>query len=360
MTLECGDLLVRAASGDQFQISRSVRDKVLQERQSLLIADLDQDAALRASHTLVSQAVRSLIAVPLQTRDQVIGLIYVDSSGAPSHFDEDDLDVLTFLANIAATRIEQARLLEIEGRERLLSQELDQAAEIQRSLLPKETPAFPALDIAAYSIPCRAVGGDFYDYLNLPDGRLGLLLGDVAGKGLPAALLMSGLMARAQVIAEISSDPGEIVTRLNRTVCHSCPGNRFITLFLVALDEKTGAFEYCNAGHNPPFLVRENGTVEMLEASGAVVGVFGGYAYKSTGGQLNPGDAILIYSDGVSEAVTEGKVEFTEERLLETFRGAYSLKPDEAIGVIREAVLTFAAGYPAQDDFTLAVVRRPA
>ena len=183
MTLEDGVLVPQAAIGDQFQISRTIRDRVLERKESLLIADLSLDESLKSAQTLVFQRVRSLMAAPLQIRDQVTGLIYVDSPEVMGTFKEDDLGVLTVLANIAAARIEQARLLEVENQQRLLRQELDQAAEIQRNLFPKVTPDAPGMEVAGLSEPCRAVGGDFYDYLRLPDGRLAVLLGDVAGKG---------------------------------------------------------------------------------------------------------------------------------------------------------------------------------
>lgn len=359
LTLENDELVPGAALGDEFQISSTVRDRVLYKRESLLIADLHLDESLKDSRTLLGQKVRSLMAVPLQTRDKVIGLIYVDSPEEIGVFNADDLGLLTVLANIAAARIENARLLDVEEKERLLRQELEQAAEIQRSLFPKHTPAIRGIELCGASIPCQAVGGDFYDYLPLPDGRLGILIGDVAGKGLPAALLMSGLLARAQVLAGFASSPAEIIARLNRIFADSCPGNRFVTLFLLALDPATGAFSYCNAGHNPPYLVHRSGTSEMLTIGGPVVGIFGGLNYAEGTGTLNRGDLLLLFSDGVSEAQAEGGAEFGEDTLLDLVRQHRHESGAAVIASIRQAVEAFQAGAPAQDDSTLVAVRRP-
>ncbi|HEY3439807.1 MAG TPA: SpoIIE family protein phosphatase [Paludibaculum sp.] len=359
LTLENGELVPGAALGDEFQISSAVRDRVLHKRESLLIADLHLDQSLKDSRTLMGQKVRSLMAVPLQTRDKVIGLIYVDSPDEVNVFNTDDLGLLTVLANIAAARIENARLLEVEEKEQLLRQELEQAAEIQRSLFPKQTPAIRGIELCGASIPCRAVGGDFYDYLPLPDGRLGILIGDVAGKGLPAALLMSGLLARAQVLAGFSSSPVEIISRLNKIFAASCPGNRFVTLFLLALDPASGSFSYCNAGHNPPYLIHRSGASEMLTAGGPVVGIFGGLTYAEGAGTLNPGDLLLLFSDGVSEAQSPEGCEFGEHTLLELVRRHRAESCISVITAIRSAVEEFQNGAHAHDDSTLVAVRRP-
>ena len=359
LTIENGELVPGAAIGDEFQISSTVRDRVLEKRESLLIADLHLDESLKDSRTLMGQKVRSLMAVPLQTGDKVIGLIYVDSPGELAVFTTDDLGLLTVLANIAAARIEHARLLEVEETEHLLRQELEQAAEIQRSLFPKQTPAVRGIELCGASIPCRAVGGDLYDYLPLPDGRLGILIGDVAGKGLPAALLMSGLLARAQVLAGFSSSPVEIITRLNRIFAATCPGNRFVTLFLLALDPASGSFSYCNAGHNPPYLIHRSGASEMLTTGGPVVGIFGGLNYAEGTGVLNPGDLLLLFSDGVSEAQSPDGREYGEHTLLELVRRHRTESGISIITTIRQAVEEFQAGAPAHDDSTLVAVRRP-
>ncbi|HUQ92767.1 MAG TPA: PP2C family protein-serine/threonine phosphatase, partial [Bryobacteraceae bacterium] len=212
--------------------------------------------------------------------------------------------------------------------------------------------------LAGLSIPCRSVGGDFFDYLQLPQGLVGVLLGDVAGKGLPAALLMSSLMARVQVLAEVTSDPAELVTRLNRIFALSCPANRFVTFFLLVLDPATGEFTYCNAGHNPPYLRRASGEIEQLADGGPVVGVLKKFTYHGVKGQLNAGDSILLYSDGVTEARSPLDEEFGEERLEAMVRECPGCHASELLRRLHLPVEMFMSTAPSADDLTMVVLRR--
>jgi pSer/pThr/pTyr-binding forkhead associated (FHA) protein len=242
LTMDSGTLTMRAAKGDNFRISRAVRDRVVESKESLLIIDTAQDAGLKGSETIMQQNVRSLMAVPLQTRDTVIGLLYVDAQNQLRTFSPDDLNVLTVLANVAAIRVEHTRLGEVEAHDRFLQRELDQAAEIQRNLLPKHAPSVKGLELAGVSLPCRSVGGDYFDYLKMAGGRIGIICGDVAGKGMAAALMMSSVQARAQMLCEETMNLGTFMTRLNRSVCASCPGNRFITFFMCIFHPESGDF----------------------------------------------------------------------------------------------------------------------
>ncbi|MSV34798.1 MAG: FHA domain-containing protein [Bryobacterales bacterium] len=229
MTLEGGELLTKAQRGAGFKISSTVRDRVLKEKASLLVRDAMRDQALKEQKSIVQQRVRGMIAVPLQTNDRVIGLIYVDSPDMIREFTKEDLGLLTVMANVAAIRIEHVRLLEIELTERAMAKELEQAAHIQMGLLPSKPPNVEGLDIAGNTAPCHTVGGDYYDYLEFPDGRIAMLVGDVAGKGMPASLLMSSLQARVKVLFEEGDRLSEKITRLNKTTTASTPDNRFIT-----------------------------------------------------------------------------------------------------------------------------------
>ena len=252
MTLEGKELVVQAALGEGFRISNTVRDRVIKEKTSLLVRDARLDEAFADRMSIVQQQIRSMLAVPLQTDDRVIGLIYLDSPHFIKEFTKEDLSLLTVMANVAAIRIEHTRLAEVEQAERLHAKQLEQAAEIQRGLLPVQAPNVPGVDLAGYNAACHTVGGDYYDFLPYPDGRVGLLVGDVAGKGMPAALLMSSLQARVQVLFDDPTNLAALVTRLNRIITSNCPSNRFITFFISVLDPKTGELTYVNAGHNPP------------------------------------------------------------------------------------------------------------
>src|SRR5581483_1244372 len=190
-----GSLVSRAERGRGLKMSSAVQDIVLKERRSLLVRDarLENEFGFRAS--IVAQDIRSILAVPLQTDENAIGLIYLDSPFFVREFTADDLNVVTVLANIAAIRIEHARSAEEREARRLLDQDLARAAEIQQGILPKDPPPVSACDLAAFNLPCRTVGGDYYNFITYPDGQLALFVADVSGKGLPAALLVSSLHA---------------------------------------------------------------------------------------------------------------------------------------------------------------------
>ena len=358
MTLDNGALAMRAARGEGFRISSSVRDRVMERRESLLIADAQADSGLRDSRTIVEMGVRSLIAVPVQTDRQVIGLLYLDSAHFLFPFTEDDLALATVLANIAAIRIENARLTELELADRMIQHELKQAIEIQRGLLPKAAPEVPGYDIAGMSVPCRFVSGDYFDYLHCGPNRLSVLVGDVSGKGLSAALLLAGVQARAQMLAETCARVDEFVTRLNRGLAEVLPGNRFVTLCAVHLDAASGRFAYSNAGHNPPILLRANGDAEDLTVGGPVLGLLKNAPFAAAAGQLEPGDALLLFSDGASEAESPDEEQFGEERLEDLFVALRREPAARIVERLHEAVTAHMAGRAASDDVTLVVLKR--
>lgn len=361
MTLENGELIVRAARGEGFRISNAVRDRLLRDKASLLVRDARLDRILKESMSIVEQQIRSILAVPLQTDNRVIGIIYLDSPHFVHEFTKEDLNLLTVMANIAAIRIEHARLAEVEAAERAFARDMSQAADIQRRLLPTKVPQAPGIELAGYNAACRTVGGDYYDFIPFPGGEIGMIVGDVAGKGMPAALMMSSLQARVQVLFDEPHDLASRVARLNRSVAINCPDNRFITFFVGALDPKTGEFIYCNAGHNPGVLVRTNGDIEWLSGGGVVLGILPQAEYAQETRRIDAGDTVVLYSDGVTEAFRPGAdEEFGEQRLaaaIAELRG----QPAMAIvdGVIQR-LTSWMGGIPAADDITLVVARRMA
>lgn len=358
MTLENGELVARAAQGDNFQISTTVRDRVVNDKASLLVVDTLYDADFRERRSIVDQRVRSLMAVPLQTRDEAIGLLYVDTVNILQPFTPEDLNLLTVMANVAAIRLEQARLVEIEQTERMLARDLAQAAEIQRRFLPEAPPEVAGYELAGHNIPCRTVGGDYYDFIPYGDGKLALLVGDVAGKGMPAALMMSNLQAHIQVLAELGGPVGSVMQRLNRAIAVRCPLNRFITFFIGVLDPATGELTYCNAGHNPPVLVRREGSIERLEGGGMVLGIFPGANYEHYTTMLEPGDLLALFSDGVSEAVSAEGEEFAEDHIGELLVQRRDAPIEKVLSDIMTELGEWTAGEPFADDVTLVLVRR--
>jgi len=358
MTIEGERLVVKANKGEGFHISTAVRDRVLNEKSSMLVRDTQLDDAFRERMSIVEQKVRTLMAVPLQTKDRTIGLIYVDSPNMFRAFTKEDLSLLTVMANVAAIRIEHARLAEVEETERRMARELQQAAEIQRSFLPAGAPQVAGADLAGYNAPCRTVGGDYFDFFEYPNGRVAMVLGDVSGKGMPASLMMMGLQARVQVLADEPQNLAAVINRLNKITCQNCPSNRFITFFMCVLNAATGELTYCNAGHNPPVLVRADGTVEYLDGGGPVLGILPVANFSEYRAKLAPGDVLAIYSDGVTEAMNGNEEEFGDERFAEALKANRHKGAAEIVDSVTQALTAFAAGSPAADDITLVVARR--
>jgi serine phosphatase RsbU (regulator of sigma subunit) len=359
LTLEDDELVLRASEGEGFTISTSVRDRVLSDRCSLMISDALLDAAFREQRSIVSQRVRSIMAVPLQTGDRVIGLIYVDTGALIRPFSQEDLDLLTVMANVAAIRIEHARLALVEQSEKLMETEFLQANEIQRGLLPAEVPVCEGYDLAGFNLPCRSVGGDYYDFLPYSDGQLALVVGDVSGKGMAAALMMSSLQARVHMLIETRPNPAEAVTVLNRNIAPRCPLGKFITFFYCLLEPSTGKIRYSNAGHNYPLLIRANGAVQQLRGNGMVLGIREGSEYHILDERLGHGDMLVLYSDGVTEARRPvDEEEFGDQRLAKFLSAQQGNPPAAIIDSLVEHVREWTGQQSFADDFTAVLVRR--
>ncbi|HEY3454883.1 MAG TPA: SpoIIE family protein phosphatase [Bryobacteraceae bacterium] len=360
ITIEAGgEVKTRAIRGEGLRISTAVRDRVIEQRKSLLVPDTSVDLDFAARQSILAQEIRSFMAVPLQTDEQVIGFIYLDSPRLLLEFTVKELNLVTVMANIAAIRIEHARLIEAEKARLLLAGELERAAEIQRRLLPAKPPDIAGLDLAGYNAPCRTVGGDYYDFLPYPDGRIALLIGDVSGKGMGAALLMSSLQARSRVVFETPGDLSAQVSHLNRITAANCPGNCFITFCAVVLDPKSGELRYCNAGHNSPLLLHASGEFESLESTGLVLGLFPNASFEQKACRLAPDDVLLLFSDGVTEACRPDiDEEFGEERLVGLVRDQQGQSASAILDAIKSEITSFTGGAAAADDVTLVVARR--
>lgn len=358
LTREDGEVEVRARRGEGFRISSAVRDQVLEERKSILVRDIDLDEKFRGRQSLVLHNVRGMMAVPLQTDDRCLGLVYVDSHLSAKEFTELDLNLLTVLANVAAIRLEHERLAEVERVERELQWDLDQAAEIQQALLPLEAPAIEGWEIVAHNQPCKTVGGDYYDAFPCPDGRLALVLADVSGKGTAAALMMCGLQARVRMIGQQFDDPTEVLERLNRSIVESSPGNRFVSLVLCFVRLEDGTIECGNAGHNPPLLLRAAGGHEEIPAGGPVLGILEEADFASQSFVMAPGDLLAAYSDGVTESADARDREYGEERLLEFLRTRQGGTVASVPGDLMAALDRWRGGQPPADDTTVLLLRR--
>ena len=345
-------------SGSVISVSRTIADRVLQNKESILTSDAQLDDRFRLGQSVEAQQLRSVMCVPLWNNRDVIGLIYLDNRHRAGLFREDNLRIMSFLANVAAVKIENARLFEQVVAAERMEQELQKAAEIQDHLLPSQGPPIPGYEVFGSSVPCRAVGGDYFDYIALPGGRYGLALGDVAGKGLPAALLMCMFQAGLHALCEMDLAPDDTISRLNQILCRRLPANRFVTFFFGVLDPARHTLTFVNAGQNPPCRLGKNEAIDRLTATGPPLGLFAGATYTARTLDLSPGDLVLCFSDGATEGRSAADEEFGEERLIGIVRESRGDKPEVIVQKATSAVERHSAASPRQDDTTLVVLKR--
>jgi phosphoserine phosphatase RsbU/P len=304
---------------------------------------------------------RHLLAVPVQVEAGPRGLLAVgdkESRRGVGPFLPGDRRTLSLFANQAALALENARLhLQALEKERL-EREMHLAAEIQRQILPKGAPQVPGYQLAGWNRPARQVGGDYYDLFHLGGSRLGLVVGDVSGKGIPAALMVSTLHSALRLLLDQSEFGPGLLERLNRHIVESSMPNKFITMLLAELNPETGVLHYLNAGHNPGILVRRDGRVEELGPGGVPLGLLPSARYKSRAVTLERGDLLCLYSDGITEAESPADEEFGMGRLTDLLRQFPGGPLQELLEEIPAVVGRFSQGRPQGDDQTLVLVRR--
>ena len=359
LKVKVAQLRDRKGNVGEIRVSRTIMEEVVGKGKSVLTADAQQDPLLMSS-TMMLQPVRSVLAVPLGVGDKVFGIIYADSPMAEGRFSEDHLKVLTTLASVAAIRVENARLLENQMERQRLENELQLASEIQQRFQPTASPQLPGYEFQGISFPCYEIGGDYYDFIRKDDGRLVITLGDVSGKGTAAALLMSSLHAAVHAQCSATNSIVDTICAVNRYLAENIPSNRFVTLFYAELDPITGVLSFINAGHNPPLIVHAGGTVENLSSGGLPLGIRPDATYREGRTQLQNGDVLVIYSDGVSEAPNAEGEEFGTARLQEVVARNIDASAAGIRDRIEAALTKFAQGTPASDDITLVIAKRMA
>ena len=349
----------RAGEVGEIRVSRNVLDEVVIRGKSVLTSDAQHDPRF-ASGTVVLQGVRSVLAVPLGVADKVFGIIYADSPIAEGRFTEDHLKVLTTLASVAAIRVENTRLMEERMERERLERELALASEIQQRFQPTAPPVVLGYELQGISFPCYEIGGDYYDFIERDDGRLVIALGDVSGKGTAAALLMSSLHAAVHAQSGSHDTLVDTISAVNRYLADNIPANRFVTLFYAELDPESGALSFLNAGHNPPLIIHSAGTVEQLASGGLPLGIKRDADYREGRTQLLHGDVLVIYSDGVTEAMSPSGEEFGPTRLYEVVSRNIEASAAGIRDRIESSLTKFSQGTSAADDITLVIVKRQA
>jgi serine phosphatase RsbU (regulator of sigma subunit) len=316
----------------------------------------------------VAPAFRSVIFAPLRAKQRNLGLIVLaNEAGDP--YPAADLKLLNTIALQTAAAIENSVLCAqmvdaARYREQLtaIEREMDTARAIQHSLLPRTFPPFPErtdFDIHAQMTSARAVGGDFFDFFLIDDDHLGLVIGDVSGKGTPAALYMAMTHTHVKTVAMRGMTPEDCMGEVNRILRVDNASAMFATCFYGILNTRTGDLRYSNAGHNQPYRIGSDGAITPLEARGGTpLGLFPWKKYDGATAQLDPGDALFLFTDGVPEASNEKLDDFTDERLIEVLRDAAALPAREVVDKVHTRLLAFTAGAPQSDDITMVSVRR--
>jgi len=339
--------------------SRSLLHEVIDKGMVAHVVDSAVDERFAESRSLMMSGLRSFIAAPLLDAQGALGMIVVGAALGVRSFKDEDLELLVSLASVAALRIRNVRLVAEAMERQRLEQEVRLARQIQVALLPATLPVVPGWELHGGNMPSRGVSGDFYKLLVRGDGRtFALFVADVSGKGVAASLLTASLEALSALPLEGSEPPDRICEQVGALLHRRTPPEKYATAFLGTLDPETGALSWTNAGHNPALLLRASGAREWLKACGVPLGLLPGARYATNVTTMEPGDALLVYTDGITEALNPEDEEFGEARLVEAAARHASLPLREMEAGLEKELDAFARGVPFHDDRTLVIVRR--
>ncbi len=334
----------------RLKVGEGVMGWVAKTGKGEIVPDVSQDPR----YVMAKENTKSELAASLMSEGKVIGVFNLESE-KPNAYDEEDLLLLTTFASQAAVAVENALLHEEVTQKKLLDKDLALARQIQRSFLPKLRPRIPGFDISGINLPSQQVGGDYYDFIHIADRQLGLVVGDVSGKGISASLIMASF--RASLIAEVRNNYaiGKILKKVNNLLYESTEEDKFVSAIYGVLDTQGRVFTYANAGHNPPILLGRGGKISYLDTGGIVLGWLYNSVYQEDRIKLTPGNILVMYTDGVTEATNQQGEEFGVDRLLEIIKENIGLAARALRLKIVEEVRSFT---PSQgDDLTLVVVK---
>ncbi len=350
----------RGDSDETVKLSKTVLQTVMDEKKAILSADAGSDARFQAAESISSLSIRSMMCVPLLSLgNEVMGVIHIDTQNPIATFRKDDLEILLAVAGQAALTYESARLLASYVEKQKQDNEMNIAAGVQHALLPDSYPTVDGYEFFACYEAAQAVGGDYYDIIPLPNGKICLAFGDVAGKGVPASLVMSRISSAVRTTVEFVQQPDLAVGRINNHMCAKAVEGRFVTFVLIILDTINHKISLANAGHMSPMVRRADGSIEEFDDSvvGVPLGVIEDMEYTLQERDILPGESVVVYTDGVSEAMNHASDLYSMERLKEIV----SASPADVVQLgtaIRADVKKHANGRPQNDDITLMVFGR--
>jgi len=347
-------------SGERLRISRTIVNGVLATKEAILSADAAADARFDMAESIVDFHIRSMMCVPLVTRDgKALGVIQVDTLNQRNRFGREDLEVLASVACQAAYAVENAQLHELALREQALDRELALAHKVQRGFLPAAPPQVDGYGFYEFYEPAHELGGDYYDYVSLPNGRLGVVVADVAGKGISASLLMAKLSSDTRYCLASEATPAGAMARLNRIFCNSGWEDRFVTMVLTVLDPQRHEVTIVNAGHLPPLLRRSAASVvSIAEAETRLpLGVLHDVDYMQHTLTIEPGDSLVLYTDGITEAMNDVGELYGSQRLWQKLQATSGTVRALGRGVLDD-VRRFVGTRPQSDDMCVACFGR--
>ncbi len=330
---------------------------MLKNKKPLLINDFFTDDRFHA-FTDGEFPIRSLLSVPLLSKGRMIGLLSTFNKNADDGFSQDDQRLLSIIATQSAQAIENARLLEEEQALLRMQDELRLACEIQTQLLPTVTPRIEGYDIAGIAIPAKEVGGDYYDFIEIDEEHIAFCLGDVSGKGMPASLLMANLQAAVRMQAMHNEAIDASLDRLNRLLFCSTAAEKFATFFYAVLNTRTNELRYANAGHQYPYHFTSEGDYSELASTGVVLGILESTSFEEKTLKFEEGELLVVYSDGITDAVNLKDEEFGENKLIQCIRKNLPNKASDIVDDIFRTVQQHSGDAAQMDDMTLLVIKR--
>ena len=350
----------RVDGDDQVHVSMTIVRKAMESSEGILSANALDDTRFRASESLASLRIRSMICAPLITKEAgAIGVIQITTNNATSQFRLEDLDLLISVASQVSLAVENSFLVQQAIHQRDLERDLEFATQVQLGFLPNSRPKIPGYDFFDYYEPAQRVGGDYFDYISLPNGRLAVTVADVAGKGVPAALLMARLYSSVRYHLLSQTDVAAAMTGLNAEISVSGLGHRFITCAVAVIDPATHEVVLVNAGHLPPIRKLSNGKAEPIgiTESGMPLGILPDQKFQSSKFSLSPGESWLIFTDGITEAMRSAKELYGTKRLIE-YMTSGPTQIDELVNGLIEEVEKFCEGRAQSDDMCVVGIQR--
>jgi len=350
------DLRVMASRIDGPAPQSELLKHLLRQKSAVTLSELPVMGKVDPRETLTRLGLQVL--VPMEIQGETRGLILLGEKLSKASFTAGDLSFLSSLGNLAVIALENARLFREAIEKQKMEDDLLLAREIQKGLLPSVLPEVPGVELAAANVSSRQVGGDYYDVIALGGDRYVIAIGDVSGKGSPASLLMANLQATIRALVPLNLKLGELTGRVNDLMCENTGGDKFVTFFWGILDARTRSFVYVNAGHNPPYHQRANGLLHRLDRGGMILGVLKtSIPYEQGEIHFGDGDLLVLFTDGVSEAMNSAGVEYGEDRLERILAEAGAVPAQGVMLQIQEDVRRYAGSAAQSDDITLMVVR---